>query len=412
MEFQKELTERFLRYVKIDTQSQDGQDMTPSTKKQHDLARVLYGELKEIGARDVYYDKKNCYVYGRIPASKGATNKKILGLIAHMDTSDAVSGKDVKPRIVKKYDGRDIVLNKTQNVVLSPKVFPELKNHKGEDLIVTDGTTLLGADDKAGVAEIMTLLDVLIKNPKLPHPEIAVCFPPDEEIGHGAALIDRKRMKADYAYTLDAGGLGELEFECFNAASCRVHVRGRSVHPGTAKGMMLNASLVAYEFHAMLPVFENPMYTEGREGFYHLTHIEGSCEDADADYILRDHDQKKNEERKKRMKEVADFLNKKYGKDTVTLTFKDSYQNMYDGIRAHFHLVTNARKAMKSLGITPKEDPIRGGTDGARLTERGLPCPNLFTGGYNFHSKYEYASVQEMVRAVEVLVTIAKLYVG
>lgn len=410
MDFQKELIERFLRYVKIDTQSQDGQDTTPSTKKQHDLAQVLYKELKEIGARDVYYDKKNCYVYGRIPASKGAKNKKVLGYIAHIDTSDAVSGKDVKPRIVKKYDGRDITLNKALNILLSPKVFPELKNHKGEDLIVTDGTTLLGADDKAGVAEIMTLLSILIKNPEIPHPEIAVCFPPDEEIGHGAELLDLKRMKADYAYTVDGGKLGELEYECFNAASCKVEVRGRSVHPGSAKGMMLNAALVAYEFQAMLPVFENPMYTEGREGFYHLNHIEATCEEACAEYILRDHDKRKFLERKKRVQEIADFLNKKYGKGTVTLTVTDSYTNMVDGIKPHFHLVKNARKAMKALGIEVLEHPIRGGTDGSRLTERGLPCPNLCTGGYNFHGKYEYASVQEMTRTVELLLKIAELY--
>ena len=404
-----DVIEDFLRYVKIDTQSDDTTGASPSTAKQHDLASLLAKELTEIGASDVYYDKEHCYVYASIPSNTG-DDAPAIGFVSHMDTSDEVSGKDVNPRIVEKYDGEDIVLSKDGSVVLSPKDFPELKNHIGEDLIVTDGTTLLGADDKAGIAEIMTMAKTLLSDPSIKHGDIKIAFTPDEEIGQGTAFFDIDRFGAKYAYTVDGGKLGELEYENFNAAEGVIKVQGRSVHPGDAKNKMVNASLICYEFHSLLPVFQNPMYTEGREGFFHLTEVNGGCESATASYIIRDHDEKLFEEKKQLFKDAADYLNKKYGEGTVEATVRDQYYNMIEKIKPHMHLVDNAKKVMKDLGITPIDNPIRGGTDGAALSYKGLPCPNLCTGGYNYHGKYEYASVQEMKQIVKILLGIVDAY--
>lgn len=406
-----DVIEKFLKYVKVDTQSDPDSGTSPSTMKQHDLAKILRDELIGIGASDVYYDEEHCYVYASIPSNIDDGKKRYkMGFVAHMDTSDEVSGKDVNPRIVDNYEGSDICLSKDGKVVLSPKDFPELLNHIGEDLIVTDGTTLLGADDKAGVSEIMTMAETLLSNPEIKHGEIKIAFTPDEEIGEGTAYFDIERFGADFAYTVDGGKLGELEYENFNAAGGTVKVHGRSVHPGDAKNKMINAALICYEFHSMLPVFQNPMYTEKREGFFHLTGVNGGTENAEATYIIRDHDEKLFEEKKKLFKEAADYLNKKYGEGTVEVDVKDQYFNMIEKIRPHMHLVDNVKKVMEELGVTPIDSPIRGGTDGASLSYKGLPCPNLCTGGYNYHGKYEYASIQEMRKVVDILLGIVKVY--
>nr|WP_297708378.1 peptidase T [uncultured Butyrivibrio sp.] len=406
-----DVIEKFLRYVKIDTQSDDTTGTSPSTMKQHDLAKLLFEELKAIGASDVYYDEEHCYVYASIPSNiEDGKDRPAIGFISHMDTSDEVSGKDVKARIVESYDGTDIVLSQDGKVVLSPADFPELKNHIGEDLIVTDGTTLLGADDKAGVAEIMTMAQTLLSDPEIKHGDIRIAFTPDEEIGAGTAFFDLEKFGAKYAYTVDGGKLGELEYENFNAAEGNITVNGRSVHPGDAKNKMINAALLCYEFHSLLPVFQNPMYTEKREGFFHLTEVNGGTEKATASYIIRDHDDKLFEEKKKLFAAAAEFLNKKYGEGTVEVEIHDQYYNMIEKIRPHMHLVDNAKKVMTDLGITPIDSPIRGGTDGAALSYKGLPCPNLCTGGYNYHGKYEYASVQEMRKVVDILLGIVDAY--
>lgn len=406
-----DVIEKFLRYVKIDTQSDDTTGTSPSTMKQHDLAKLLVSELKEIGASDIIYDEAHCYVYATIPSNiNDGKDRPAIGFISHMDTSDEVSGKNVKPRIVEKYDGKDIVLNNKEKVILSPIDFPELSNHVGEDLIVTDGTTLLGADDKAGVAEIMTMAEILLTNPDLPHGEIKIAFTPDEEIGAGTAFFDVAKFGAKYAYTVDGGKLGDLEYENFNAASGKITVHGRSVHPGDAKNKMINAALICYEFHALLPVFMNPMYTEGREGFFHLTEVNGGTETATASYIIRDHDEKLFAQKKELFVNAAEYLNKKYGEGVVEVTVTDQYRNMIEKIRPHMHLIDNAKKAMTDLGVTPLEFPIRGGTDGASLSYMGLPCPNLCTGGYNYHGKYEYASIQEMRKVVDILLGIVNAY--
>ena len=403
-----DVIEKFLRYVKVDTQSDDTTGTSPSTMKQHDLAKMLKAELEAIGASDVYYDEEHCYVYAAIPGNSGNADSPAIGFISHMDTSDEVSGKDVNPRIVEKYDGEDIALN--ADVVLSPKDFPELKNHVGEDLIVTDGNTLLGADDKAGIAEIMTMAETLLKNPDIKHGDIKIAFTPDEEIGEGTAHFDIPRFGAKYAYTVDGGKLGEMEYENFNAAEGVIKVKGRSVHPGDAKGKMVNASLICYEFDSLLPEFQKPMYTQGREGFFHLTEINGSTESATASYIVRDHDEALFNEKKELFKAAAQFLNRKYGEGTVEVTVRDQYFNMIEKIRPHMHLIDNAKKVMTDLGITPIDMPIRGGTDGAALSYKGLPCPNLCTGGYNYHGRYEYASIPEMRSCVDILLGIVDAY--
>lgn len=400
--------ERFLNYVSYDTQSMEECDTVPSTEKQYKLAEVLVKELKELGAEKVRL-AEHCYVYATIPAT---TKKKlpVIGFIAHMDTAAALSGKNVKPQIIKQYDGTDIILNKKQNIILSPKNFESLKEQIGKDLIVTDGTTLLGADDKAGIAEIITLAEYLLTHKEIEHGTIQIAFTPDEEVGRGVDFFDVKGFGADFAYTVDGGALGELEYENFNAASAVIKITGSSIHPGFAKGKMRNALLIGMEFQQMLPVWENPAYTEKYEGFYHLDRMQGMVEEAELFYIIRDHDKKKFEEKKERFYTIVNYINKKYGADVVKVTIKDSYYNMKEKIEPHFHLIENAKLAMEKLNISPIISPIRGGTDGARLSFLGLPCPNLCTGGHNFHGKYEYIPIQDMQKCVELLIEIVKQY--
>ena len=407
-----DVIERFLRYVQIDTESVPDMEQIPSTEKQKELAALLAEELSGMGAEGAHMDEHG-YVYASIPSTmKRRIAVPVLGFIAHMDTSPAVSGKNVKPRIVTGYDGRDIVLNKEWNIVLSPSSFPALKACVGQDLIVTDGTTLLGADDKAGVAEIMSMAKHLLSHPEIEHGTIKIAFTPDEEVGRGADLFDVKGFGADYAYTVDGGAPCELEYETFHAASGRLTIHGTSVHPGSAKGQMVNAILVGMEFQSLLPVFDNPAYTEGYEGFYHLDNISGTVDTAVLDYIIRDHDREKFEEKKAFFRKAADFLNDKYGRGTVDAAVQDSYYNMKEKILPHMHLIENAKAAMKSLGITPVIAPVRGGTDGCRLSYMGLPCPNLGTGGMNCHGRYECASVQGMETMVRLLLEIIAVYSG
>ncbi len=402
-----EVLERFLKYVKIDTaSSEDAVDVFPSTKKQFDLGRLLVEELKEIGI-EAELDEKYGYVYASIPSNAGEELKSV-GFIAHMDTSPAISGTDVKPRIIENYDGEDIVLNEVQGVVTAVKDFPELKTYIGKTLVVTDGTTLLGADDKAGVAEIMTMASFLMKHPEIQHGKICIAFTPDEEVGRGMDFFDVERFGADYAYTVDGGVLGEISYENFNAAGATLTVHGRSVHPGSAKGIMKNAILLAQEFQSLLPENERPECTEKYEGFYHLNGMSGSVETAVCEYIIRDHDRELFEERKKVFKGVADKLNSKYGEKIFDVELKDSYYNMREIIEGHMDIVDRVFAAMKSLDIKPEVDPIRGGTDGARLSFMGVPCPNLGTGGHNFHGKHEFVCVQSMEGAVRLLLEIVK----
>lgn len=408
----KRVIENFLKYVKMDTQSSEESTDMPSTAKQHDLAKVLAGQLKEIGAQEITYDEKHCYVYASIPASVGCEKAPVLGFVAHMDTSPAVTGRGVKPRIVENYDGNDLVLNEEKQIVMKAADFPELASYKGKRLIVTDGTTLLGADDKAGVAEIMAMAEHLLKHKEITHGRIRIGFTPDEEVGAGADYFDVKLFGADYAYTVDGGRLGELEYENFNAAGAKVIVHGRSVHPGEAKDKMRNAILIVQEFQSLLPASENPMYTCGYEGFYHLDRLNGMVEEAEAEYIIRDHDREKFEKKKALFLQAGEFLNRKYGEGTVLIELRDSYYNMKEIIEKHMHLVDNAKEAMEELGISPMVVPIRGGTDGARLSFMGLPCPNLCTGGANFHGRFEYACADDMEKIVELLVRIAEKYSG
>ncbi|MDE5817933.1 MAG: peptidase T [Lachnospiraceae bacterium] len=401
---------RFLEYVRLDTQSDEHTGTQPSTAKQHDLAKLLYDQLCAMGIEKVTYDKEHCYVYASIPASAGMEGKgKKLGFIAHMDTAMEVTGANVKPRIVS-YGGGDIVLNEKENILFSPEEFPELTQYIGKDLIVTDGTTLLGADDKAGVAEIMAMAAFFTAHPEMPHGELRIAFTPDEEIGSGTDYFDIELFDADVAYTVDGGALGELEYENFNAASAEVKVSGRSVHPGDAKDKMINASLVAMDYHALLPAEETPAHTEGYEGFYHLTGMSGAIEQAELSYLIRDHDKVRFEQRKECMQKAAEQINERFGQELVRITIEDSYYNMCEKIKPHMELIEYAKAAMEELGIPAKTVPIRGGTDGARLSFMGLPCPNLCTGGRNCHSRFEYACVQDMEQIVKVLVGIAKRF--
>lgn len=404
----KTVTERFLKYVKVDTQSVPDAEIFPSSEKQKKLGKILVEELKEMGVSDAKIDQYG-YVYGTIPAT---TSKKlpVLGLIAHMDTSSAVDGKNVDPRIVDNYDGEDILLNPEQNIVLMVENYPEIKTYKGQSIIVTDGTTLLGADDKAGVAEIMTLCDYLMSNKEVPHGTLKIAFTPDEEVGRGADYFDVQGFGADFAYTVDGGELGELEYENFNAASLKITVNGVSVHPGSSKNKMKNALLMAMEYQKMLPVWENPEHTEGYEGFYHLEYMNGDVEKAELSYIIRDHDKSKFEARKERGLKIANYLNDLYGAGTFQTVLKDSYYNMKEKIEPHMHLIENAKKAMEALQIEPKITPVRGGTDGARLSYMGLPCPNICTGGHNYHGRYEYIPIESMEKVVELLKKIVEIY--
>lgn len=404
------VAEKFIKYVKIDTQSREElSDKVPSTEKQRDLALVLSQELKEMGASQVRYDEEHSYVYAVIPSN---LDKEVpaIGFIAHMDTSDAVSGTNVNPRFIENYDGEDIVLNEEKHIVTHVHDFPMLKDCKGKTLIVTDGTTLLGGDDKAGVAEIMTMAEYFLSHPKIKHGKICIGFTPDEEVGNGVEYFDIKGFGADYAYTVDGGELGDMSYECFHAASARVTVHGKSVHPGTAKNVMKNAIKLAYEFISMLPDKECPECTEGYEGFYHVTDIKGTVEEAVVDFIIRDHDRVIFEKRKEVIAQAAEKLNKVYGETIFEVEIKDSYHNMKEMIEKEMHVVDNLKEAMLKAGVTPKISPIRGGTDGARLSYEGLLCPNLCTGSEGHHGRNEFACMEDMEKIVEILKQIIYVY--
>ncbi|BDD12014.1 peptidase T (plasmid) [Fulvitalea axinellae] len=401
------LVERFLRYVKVYTTSKPGVEAIPSTQRQFELAHILVEELKEIGMEDVMIDD-HCYVYASLPSNVDH-EVPTIGFVAHMDTSPDFSGENVNPRIVENYDGGDIVLNKDKDIVLSPNDFPELTDYKGQTLITTDGTTLLGADDKAGVAEIMTAMDYLIQHPEIKHGEIRICFTPDEEVGKGANLFDVDKFGAEWAYTMDGGKIGELEYESFNAAYAKINFTGRMVHPGYAKGKMVNSMGIAAGFANALPADEVPERTEGREGFFHLMNFQGSVEETVLEYIVRDHDMNIFKERKAFVEHLVNRFNKEHGEGTVKLDMNDQYYNMGEKIKPVYHIVEIAEKAFRELGVEPNVKPIRGGTDGARLSYMGLPCPNIFAGGHNFHGKYEYVPVQSMEKAVQIICKIAEL---
>lgn len=401
------LVERFLKYVSFDTQSDEETRETPSTPGQMVFAEYLKTELEELGLEDITLDEHG-YLFATLPANTGK-ELPVIGFIAHMDTSPDMSGKDVSPRIVERYDGSDIVLCAEENVVLSPKQFPELLNHKGEDLIVTNGKTLLGADDKAGIAEIISAVAYLKEHPEIKHGKIRIGFNPDEEIGEGAHKFDVQKFGCDWAYTMDGGELGELEFENFNAAAAKVTVKGRNVHPGYAKNKMINSLRVAERFIGLLPEKESPEHTERYEGFYHLIGIQGEVEQTTVSYIIRDHDREKFEDRKIEMKQAVEEINKEFGEGTATLELRDQYYNMREKIEPVMHIIDTAFAAMEAVGVTPNVKPIRGGTDGAQLSFKGLPCPNIFAGGLNFHGRYEFVPVQNMEKAMQVIVKIAEL---
>ncbi|MDP4092350.1 MAG: peptidase T [Bacillota bacterium] len=404
----KNVVERFIEYVKVDTKSDENSESCPSTKNQYEFGRKLVEELIEIGLQDVSIDS-NGYVMGTIPSNAGKS-VPVLSFIAHMDTSPDMSGSNVQPNIVRNYDGGDIVLNRSQNIILSPSAFPELKSYKDQDLIVTDGTTLLGADDKAGIAEIITACEILVNKPELKHGTIKVTFTPDEEIGRGADRFNVEKFGADFAYTVDGGEIGQLEYENFNAAAADIEIHGQNVHPGSAKNKMLNSILIAMEFNSMLPPAEIPANTEGYEGFYHLNNMEGSVEATQLHYLIRDHDKYRFEARKQVFEKIVRYINDKYGKNIITLKLKDQYYNMKEKIEPVFHIVETAKKAMEAVGVTPLITPVRGGTDGAKLSYMGLPTPNLFTGGLNYHGKFEFIPVNSMNKAVEVILKITELY--
>lgn len=401
------LVERFLKYVSFDTQSNEETNVTPSTEGQMVFARYLKEELEELGLEEISLDE-NGYLFATLPAN---TDKEVpvVGFIAHMDTSPDMSGKNVSPRIVANYDGGDILLNSAENIVLSTERFPELLDHKGEDLIVTDGTTLLGADDKAGIAEIVSAIVYLKEHPEIKHGKIRIGFNPDEEIGLGAHKFDVEKFGCDWAYTMDGGEVGELEFENFNAASAKVVFKGRNVHPGYAKNKMINSIRVANQFMSMLPAEETPEHTEGYEGFYHLVGISGEVEQTTVSYIIRDHDRARFEERKKNMEALVGKINAKYGEGTALLELHDQYYNMREKIEPVMHVIDIAFKAMQEAGVKPAVKAIRGGTDGAQLSFKGLPCPNIFAGGLNFHGRFEFVPIQSMEKAMKVVVKIAQL---
>ena len=402
----EKILDKFLRYVSFDTQSCEESESQPSTAKQLKLLEQLRGELASLGI-EATLDEFG-YVMATIPANTG---KKIprIGFIAHVDTSPDAPGDNIKPQIIENYDGGDIPLGDGKTLRVSE--FPEMAQYRGQTMITTDGTTLLGADDKAGVAEIMCAAEFIVNHPEFEHGEIKIAFTPDEEIGRGVVKFDVKKFGADFGYTMDGGMIGELEYENFNAAGAKIHVAGRNIHPGYAKGKMINACLVAMELNAMLPVEQRPEFTQGYEGFIHLTSFKGVVEEADMSYIIRDHDAAKLEEKKAVVQAAVDFINAKYG-NIVTADIKDQYRNMREKVEPHFHVVENAMKAMEMAGIKPRVQPIRGGTDGANLSFMGLPCPNIFAGGHNFHGKLEFVPLQSMEKATEVILNIIKLYAG
>ena len=403
----EKILDRFLRYVAIDTQSDENSESQPSAAKELDLLKLLCKELNDMGV-EATLDEYG-YVMGTIPSN---IDKKVpaIGFIAHVDTSPDASGKDVKPQIISNYDGGDIELKGMPGLALKPSEFPELLNHKGETLITTDGTTLLGADDKAGVAEIMNAVQYIVEHPEFKHGEIKIGFTPDEEIGRGVVKFDVKRFGADYAYTMDGGEIGELEFENFNAASAKIHIQGRNVHPGYAKDKMKNAIIIGMELNDLLPVGQRPELTEGYDGFFHIISFNGTVEEANFGYIIRDHDRKKFEDKKEIIRKCVDFINIKYGEGTATLEVKDQYYNMREQVEPYYFIVEKAIKAMEMADIKPKIQPIRGGTDGANLSFKGLPCPNIFAGGLNFHGKMEFATLENIEKASQVVLNIIKLY--
>lgn len=403
----EKILDRFLRYVAIDTQSDENSESQPSAAKELDLLKLLCKELNDMGV-EATLDEYG-YVMGTLPSN---IDKKVpaIGFIAHVDTSPDASGANIKPQIIENYDGSDIALKGVPGLYLKPSEFPELLAHKGETIITTDGTTLLGADDKAGVAEIMNAVQYMVEHPEFKHGDIKIGFTPDEEIGRGVVKFDVKRFGADYAYTMDGGEIGELEFENFNAASAKIHIQGRNVHPGYAKDKMKNAILIGMEFNDLLPIGQRPELTEGYDGFFHIISFKGSVEEADFGYIIRDHDRKKFEEKKELIAQCAHFINVKYGEGTATLEVKDQYYNMREQVEPYYFIVEKAVKAMEMAGIKPKIQPIRGGTDGANLSFKGLPCPNIFAGGMNFHGKMEFAPLENIEKASEVVLNIIKLY--
>ena len=401
------ITDRFLKYVSYTTTSDENTNMTPSTPGQMVFAVYLVEELNKIGLMDVMLDK-NGYVMATLPAN---TEKKIptIGFISHMDTSPDMSGRHVKPRIITNYDGENIILNEEKNIIFETSKYPEILQYKGQDIIVTDGTTLLGADDKAGIAEIVTAMEYLIAHPEIKHGKIRVGFTPDEEIGQGADHFNVQQFAAEWAYTMDGGEIGELEYENFNAAGAKVHFKGTNVHPGYAYHKMINSMRIAQQFIGMLPRHETPEHTEGYEGFYHLTNIEGNVEKTTVSYIIRDHDRVRFESRKKEFEHLVHKINAEFGNDTATIEMKDQYYNMREKIEPVMHIIDLAFEAMKQAGVTPDVKPIRGGTDGARLSFEGLPCPNIFAGGHNFHGRFEYVPVQSMEKAMRVIVKIVEI---
>jgi len=402
-----DLKDRFLKYVSFDTQSDEMSETFPSTEKQKVLLKYLVEEMKSLGLTEVEMDEHS-YAMGTIPATPGYEGRPAIGFIAHVDTSPDMSGANIKPQIIENYDGKDIRLN--ENLMMTVKDFPELSAFKGHTLITTDGTTLLGADDKAGVAEIMTAAEYLMAHPEIKHGKIRIGFTPDEEVGRGVDYFNVEKFGAKFAYTIDGGFEGELEYENFNAASAKVAIQGRNVHPGYAKDKMINALQVAAEVNSLLPAWERPEHTDGYEGFYHLVGLNGSVENAEISYIIRDHIRDKFEAKKQFMMKVVELLTQKYGEGVLTLTLKDQYYNMREMVEPHPEVIDKAFKAMEQAGVTPIVRPIRGGTDGARLSYMGLPCPNLFTGGMNFHGKFEYCSLDTMRRAQQTILNLIQLW--
>lgn len=403
--------ERFLQYISVDTTADPASETFPSTKSQLAFAASLEKEMKELGLTDVVLDEHG-YVFGTIPSTIENYQGCILGFISHMDTAYAASGASIRPRIIENYDGGDIILNSEKKMVMRAEDFSNLAQYQGQTLIVTDGTTLLGGDDKAGIAEILTAAEYLMNHPEIKHGPIRIGFTPDEEIGRGTDYFDVEKFGADFAYTMDGGETGELEYENFNAASAFVTFTGVSIHPGAAKNKMVNALMLAMEYENLMPKAQKPEYTEGREGFIHLDALHGSVESAVSEYIIRDHDLKLFQEKKELMKHAASYLNEKYGENTVTLKLEDSYFNMKEKIEPHFHLVENVLSVYEKLNILPKVSPIRGGTDGAQLSFKGLPCPNLGTGDHNCHGPFEFVCVESMEKSVAVILELAKLYAG
>ena len=403
----EDIIKRFVSYVTVDTESDPNSDTTPSTKKQWDLANALVQELQNIGMQDVSIDQ-NAYIMATLPSNVDH-DVPTIGFISHFDTSPDFTGANVNPQIVERYDGKDIVLNEAENIVLSPDYFEDLLLYKGQTLITTDGTTLLGADDKAGICEIISAMEYLIKNPQIKHGTIKVGFTPDEEIGRGAHKFDVEKFGADWAYTMDGSQIGELEYENFNAAGAVVKVKGKIVHPGYAKGKMVNSMYIATEFINSLPRLETPEHTEGYQGFFHLYSVKGEVEETVLEYIIRDHDKEHFEARKEVMQKLTDELNQQYEREVVTIEIKDQYFNMKEKVEPVMHIVDIAEEAMKQLDIKPLIKAIRGGTDGSQLSYMGLPCPNIFAGGHNFHGRYEYVPVESMIKATEVICKIAEL---